>query len=147
MVDGVALRRAQRSSSGRTSTAMSTTACSPGARRRSSESTSTTTDDVHLGVTVDDDPAQGLFRETGRYLFFKGDELEAMGPASVRRSQPPAKQILVAGIGNAWMKDDAFGGSSPSGSTARELPAGVSVFDFGTGGLDLAYEVMRGTTR
>ena len=26
----------------------------------------------------------------------------------------------------------------------RELPAGVSVFDFGTGGLDLAYEVMRG---
>ncbi len=26
----------------------------------------------------------------------------------------------------------------------RELPEGVSVFDFGTGGLDLAYEVMRG---
>ena len=37
-------------------------------------------DDVHVGVTVDDDPAQGLFRETGRYLFFKGNELEAMGP-------------------------------------------------------------------
>ena len=26
----------------------------------------------------------------------------------------------------------------------RELPSGVHVFDFGTGGLDLAYEVMRG---
>jgi hydrogenase maturation protease len=26
----------------------------------------------------------------------------------------------------------------------RTLPDGVSVFDFGTGGLDLAYEVMRG---
>ena len=26
----------------------------------------------------------------------------------------------------------------------RELPDGVAVFDFGTGGLDLAYEVMRG---
>jgi hydrogenase maturation protease len=26
----------------------------------------------------------------------------------------------------------------------RELPRGVHVFDFGTGGLDLAYEVMRG---
>jgi hydrogenase maturation protease len=26
----------------------------------------------------------------------------------------------------------------------RELPGGVHVFDFGTGGLDLAYEVMRG---
>jgi len=34
-------------------------------------------DDVHVGVTVDDDPAQGLFRETGRYLFFKGHEVEA----------------------------------------------------------------------
>ena len=37
-------------------------------------------DEVHVGVTVDDDAAQELFRETGRYLFFKGDELEAMGP-------------------------------------------------------------------
>ncbi len=27
---------------------------------------------------------------------------------------------------------------------ARDLPKGVHVFDFGTGGLDLAYEVMRG---
>ena len=29
-------------------------------------------------------------------------------------------------------------------SAQRELPAGVHVMDFGTGGLDLAYEVMRG---
>ena len=34
-------------------------------------------DAIHVGVTVDDDPAQDLFRETGRYLFFKGGELEA----------------------------------------------------------------------
>jgi hydrogenase maturation protease len=53
-------------------------------------------------------------------------------------------QILVAGIGNAWMKDDAFGGEVAQRLTRRELPAGVRVFDFGTGGLDLAYEVMRG---
>ena len=33
-------------------------------------------DAVHIGVTVDDDPAQSLFRETGRYLFFKADEVE-----------------------------------------------------------------------
>ena len=33
-------------------------------------------DGVHIGVTVDDDPAQSLFRETGRYLFFKADEVE-----------------------------------------------------------------------
>ena len=31
---------------------------------------------AHIGVTVDDDPAQDLFRETGRYLFFKAEEVE-----------------------------------------------------------------------
>ena len=58
--------------------------------------------------------------------------------------QTRPKQILVAGIGNAWMKDDAFGGEVAARLQARELPPGVSVFDFGTGGLNLAYEVMRG---
>ncbi|MBA2522739.1 MAG: hydrogenase maturation protease [Solirubrobacterales bacterium] len=54
------------------------------------------------------------------------------------------KRILVAGIGNAWMKDDGFGGKVAQRLDGVELPAGVAVFDFGTGGLDLAYEVMRG---
>ena len=55
-----------------------------------------------------------------------------------------ANRILVAGIGNAWMRDDAFGGKVAERLERVELPAGVAVFDFGTGGLDLAYEVMRG---
>jgi hydrogenase maturation protease len=54
------------------------------------------------------------------------------------------RQILVAGIGNAFLGDDGFGGEVAQRLEARELPDGVSVFDFGTGGLDLAYEVMRG---
>ncbi len=33
-------------------------------------------DGVHLGVTVDDDPGQGLMRDTGRYLYFKPEEVE-----------------------------------------------------------------------
>lgn len=33
-------------------------------------------DRIYLGVTVDDDPGQDLLRETGRYLFFFGDEVE-----------------------------------------------------------------------
>jgi hydrogenase maturation protease len=53
-------------------------------------------------------------------------------------------RVLVAGIGNAWMRDDAFGGEVAKRLLERELPAGAAVFDFGTGGLDLAYEVMRG---
>jgi hydrogenase maturation protease len=54
------------------------------------------------------------------------------------------KHILVAGIGNAWMKDDGFGGEVAKRLEERELPPEAAVFDFGTGGLDLAYEVMRG---
>src|ERR1700751_1463974 len=57
---------------------------------------------------------------------------------------PRAKQILVAGIGNAWLRDDGFGGEVAKELSERELPAGVTVLDFGSGGLDLAYEVMRG---
>jgi hydrogenase maturation protease len=53
-------------------------------------------------------------------------------------------KVLVAGIGNAFLRDDGFGGQVAQRLTQRELPEGVAVFDFGTGGLDLAYEVMRG---
>src|SRR6185503_21321541 len=59
-------------------------------------------------------------------------------------SPTPEKQILVAGIGNAWLGDDGFGGEVVKRLEARELPSGVTVADFGIGGLDLAYEVMRG---
>ena len=54
------------------------------------------------------------------------------------------KQILVAGVGNAWMQDDGFGSEAARRLEGRELPSGVTVMDFGSGGLDLAYEIMRG---
>jgi hydrogenase maturation protease len=54
------------------------------------------------------------------------------------------KQILVAGVGNAWLQDDAFGGTCARRLEERGVPPGVTVMDFGTGGLDLAYEIMRG---
>jgi hydrogenase maturation protease len=54
------------------------------------------------------------------------------------------KRILVAGIGNAWLRDDGFGGEVARRLGERELPEGTVVLDFGSGGLDLAYEVMRG---
>lgn len=52
--------------------------------------------------------------------------------------------ILVAGVGNAWLHDDGFGSEVARRLSQRELPPGVTVMDAGTGGLDLAYEVMRG---
>lgn len=56
-----------------------------------------------------------------------------------------ARHILVAGIGNLWLRDDGFG--SEVVRLLRERgspPAGVHLADFGNSGLDLAYEVMRG---
>jgi hydrogenase maturation protease len=53
-------------------------------------------------------------------------------------------QVLVAGLGNAWLRDDGFGGVVARRLQERDLPQGVSVMDAGTSGLDLAYEVMRG---
>jgi hydrogenase maturation protease len=53
-------------------------------------------------------------------------------------------RILVAGIGNAWLRDDGFGGEVARRLAALDLPPEVAVMDAGTGGLDLAYEVMRG---
>ena len=53
-------------------------------------------------------------------------------------------QVLVAGLGNAWLRDDGFGGAVARRLQERDLPDGVSVMDVGTSGLDLAYEVMRG---
>jgi hydrogenase maturation protease len=54
------------------------------------------------------------------------------------------KQILIAGIGNTWQRDDGFGSEVARRLEGRELPKGVAVIDFGTGGLDLAYQVMYG---
>jgi hydrogenase maturation protease len=52
--------------------------------------------------------------------------------------------ILVAAVGNLWLRDDGFAGEVAKRLRARSLPDDVAVADFGTGGLDLAYEVMRG---
>lgn len=53
------------------------------------------------------------------------------------------KQILVAAVGNTWLQDDGFGAEVARRLEARGVPEGVTVMDFGTNGLDLAYEVMR----
>jgi hydrogenase maturation protease len=50
-----------------------------------------------------------------------------------------APSILVAGIGNIFLGDDAFGVEVAQQLRARPLPDGVQVVDFGIRGLDLAY--------
>jgi hydrogenase maturation protease len=50
--------------------------------------------------------------------------------------------ILVAGIGNLFQGDDAFGCEVARLLGARLLPANVRVVDFGIRGLDLSYALM-----
>jgi len=53
-------------------------------------------------------------------------------------------RILVAGIGNIFLGDDAFGCEVLRRLVARPLPAGVEALDFGIRGFDLAYRILRG---
>src|SRR6478609_11044564 len=53
-------------------------------------------------------------------------------------------RLLIAGVGNAWLRDDGFGGEVIKRLSQVELEPGVALMDAGSGGLDLAYEVMRG---
>jgi hydrogenase maturation protease len=53
-------------------------------------------------------------------------------------------RVLVAGIGNIFLGDDAFGVEVASRLTARPQPEGVRVVDFGIRGVHLAYELLDG---
>lgn len=53
-------------------------------------------------------------------------------------------RILVAGIGNIFLGDDAFGVEVVHRLARRPLPENVRVVDFGIRGLDLAYALMEG---
>jgi len=52
------------------------------------------------------------------------------------------QRILIAGVGNIFCGDDAFGVEVAQRLTARALPDGVRVVDFGIRGFDLAYALM-----
>lgn len=54
------------------------------------------------------------------------------------------KRILVAGIGNIFFGDDAFGCEVVSQLMRRSLPEGVRVIDYGIRSYDLAYALMDG---
>ncbi|MGZ4357479.1 MAG: hydrogenase maturation protease, partial [Gaiellaceae bacterium] len=54
------------------------------------------------------------------------------------------RMILVAAVGNLWLGDDGFACEVAKRLSGCALPDDVAVADFGSGGLDLAYEIMRG---
>jgi hydrogenase maturation protease len=50
--------------------------------------------------------------------------------------------VLVAGVGNIFLGDDAFGVEVLNRLTQRTLPAGVTAVDYGIRSYDLAYALM-----
>ncbi len=55
---------------------------------------------------------------------------------------PDRPRILIAGVGNIFLGDDAFGVEVAQRLLRRPLPEGVRVVDFGIRGLDLAYALL-----
>ncbi|MGQ5577618.1 hydrogenase maturation protease [Streptomyces sp. ECR3.8] len=53
-------------------------------------------------------------------------------------------RLLVAGVGNIFLADDAFGPEVIRALDQRPLPPAVRVRDFGIRGMDLAYELLEG---
>ena len=94
----------------------------------------------HLRVTLEDDPGRDLGEsraQPGHRFFFSLAEVE---PLAAEHQPPPARvRVLVAGIGNVFLGDDGFGVEVARRLSARELPAGVEVKDFGIRGMDLVY--------
>src|ERR1700678_2794297 len=54
------------------------------------------------------------------------------------------RRVLIAGIGNIFQSDDAFGVEVATLLATRTLPPSVRVEDFGIRGVHLAYELLEG---
>lgn len=101
----------------------------------------------HVCVVLDEDPGRdmGLLRQPGHRFFFDAEEVEPLSDEEARQvhsSQKPT--ILVAGIGNIFLGDDAFGVEVVRRMAGLQLPESVRVADFGIRGFDLAYALQDG---
>jgi hydrogenase maturation protease len=102
----------------------------------------------HVCVVADDDPGRdiGIMRQPGHRFFFDPEEVE---PLPMQESERDAKEqtpsILIAGIGNIFLGDDAFGVEVVQRLSNREFPGRVKVIDFGIRGFDLAYALLDGS--
>ena len=68
---------------------------------------------THLGVTIDDDPGPGAdARDRPLSVFLPG---RGGGDRNMSGADEQLRSILVAGVGNAWLRDDGFGGEVARG--------------------------------
>jgi hydrogenase maturation protease len=96
---------------------------------------------VQLAVVIEDDPGRDLgeMRQPGHRFFFSLEEVEPLAG-----QEQPTARVLVAGIGNIFMGDDAFGVEVARRLAELDWPAGVDVADFGIRGVDLMYALGEG---
>jgi hydrogenase maturation protease len=102
---------------------------------------------LHISVVVDDDPGRdiGMMRQPGHRFFFSAVEVEPIEQDPVlAEGAKKTPTILVAGIGNIFLGDDAFGVEVVRRFNGREFPDGVRVTDFGIRGFDLTYALIDG---
>lgn len=100
----------------------------------------------HICVVIEDDPGRdlGMMRQPGHRFFFPPTEVEPL-PESTQTAESATAvkavkpKILVAGIGNIFLGDDAFGVEVVRRLMSRNQPAEARIVDFGIRGLDLAY--------
>ena len=53
-------------------------------------------------------------------------------------------RVLIAGVGNIFLSDDAFGSEVVRRLAGTDLPEGVEMVDFGIRGVHLAYQLLDG---
>ena len=103
---------------------------------------------LHVCVVADDDPGRdiGIMRQPGHRFFFDPEEVE---PLPMDEAEQDAKaqspSILIAGIGNVFLGDDAFGVEVVQRLASHKFPGRVKVIDFGIRGFDLAYALLDGS--
>jgi hydrogenase maturation protease len=100
---------------------------------------------AHVCVVLDEDPGRdmGFLRQPGHRFFFDADEVAPLDEADAKPA-PVKPSILVAGIGNIFLGDDAFGVEVARRLLQSEMPAKVRVTDFGIRSLDLTYALQDG---
>ncbi|HEY2589013.1 MAG TPA: hydrogenase maturation protease [Tepidisphaeraceae bacterium] len=71
------------------------------------------------------------------------DAVSADAAAALAAVPAPAR-VLIAGIGNIFLGDDAFGVEVAQRLLRRAWPTGVCVVEFGIRGIDLTYALLEG---